>query len=472
MPEKTFPDAAPEEINDVMEQAESCFRTFRKTKGPQRAAFLLCLAEHLQLNTERLLLLADSETSLGRQRLELELNRTIGVIRSFAHLAESGIWREDKVEREDSGRKPLAKPGMNTSNIPVGPVLVVGACNFPFAISVVGTDTISALAVGCPVVVKAHPEHSTTCQALADLVFAASTESNMPKNAFQLIHGAAHSVTRSLVEHSRTACVAFTGSLQGGRALAQIASSRPNPIPFHAEMGSLNPVFVLPRALEQKSQELADGFIAAVNLFAGQMCTKPAILVLIEGPQLDSFIQHICDAVDRLENTSMLNQAVFDAFDRRTQELESTTRLLASNKPKSHEDLKRSYCKVFELKAHDFMNSDSAKSEAFGPASVIVRCKDPEELLACAKSMDGSLTGTIHAGKEDAALAKKLFPIIESKVGRLLWGGFPPGVIPGIATHHGGPWPATTDSRHTSIGLFAYRRFVRPVCRQGFPQQT
>ena len=469
MPEKKHPDASPHQIDEAMESAWSCFPPFRKQPGKARAMFLRDIARRLEENKDQLVLLADTETSLGHDRLQLELKRTISELELFADLAKSEKWKEQKEEPSEPDRKPIPKPGMQTTNLPLGPVVVIGACNFPFAISVVGTDTASALAVGCPVVVKAHPEHTRTCQSLADLVKQSLKETGMPAKAFQLVHGVEHSVTQALVEHRRTACVAFTGSLKGGKALNKLACQRPTPIPFHAEMGSLNPVFVLPHALEDNGKDLAKAFVTAVNLFSGQMCTKPGLLVLTEGPSVEPFLEWIREAVYRTESSEMLNRTVLENYNSITRELASSLNLVASNKGKSDESGRRAFCQVFEIKGSDFMKNRNLRTEAFGPTAIIVRCQDQNEFLEIARSMEGSLTGTIHAQPEDNKLAARLLPMIESRVGRLLWEGFPPGVVPGIATHHGGPWPATTDSRHTSIGLFAYRRFVRPVCWQGFP---
>ena len=469
MPEKKHPDASPHQIDEAMESAWSCFPPFRKQPGKARAMFLRDIARRLEENKDQLVLLADTETSLGHIRLQLELKRTISELELFADLAKSEKWKERKKEPSEPNRKPIPKPAMQTTNLPLGPVVVIGACNFPFAISVVGTDTASALAVGCPVVVKAHPEHARTCQFLADLVEQSLKETGMPAKAFQLIHGKEHSITRALVEHPRTACVAFTGSLEGGKALNKLACQRTSPIPFHAEMGSLNPVFVLPHALEDNGEDLAKAFVAAVNLFSGQMCTKPGLLLLIEGPGVEPFLGWTRDAVSKTKNSRMLNQTVFKNFNSITRDLASSLNLVAGKKNDPNENERSAFCQIFETKGRDFLKSFNLRTDAFGPASIIVRCQDQDEFIEIARSMEGSLTGTIHAQPEDNKLATRLLPLIESRVGRLLWDGFPPGVVPGIATHHGGPWPATTDSRHTSIGLFGYRRFVRPVCRQGFP---
>jgi 2,5-dioxopentanoate dehydrogenase len=466
---QAYPDESDHAIDEAMQRAWSCFHSFRKLPGKKRANFLHSIARHLDESKDKLVEEANSETSLGHDRLQFELNRTVLELELFANLAETGRWKELKQEQPVPNRIPIPKPDMQTVNVPVGPVVVIGACNFPFAISVVGTDTASALAVGCPVVVKAHPEHSRTCQFLADLVQQAMKETVMPAKAFQLIHGKEHSITRSLVEHPRTSCVAFTGSLEGGRALNRLACQRPSPIPFHAEMGSLNPVFVLPHALKDKGKDLAKDFVGAVNLYSGQMCTKPGLLLLIEGPSVEPFLGWTRDAVSKTKSSRMLNQTVFKNFNSITRELASSLNLVAGKKNDPNENERSAFCQIFEIKGRDFLKSYNLRTEAFGPASIIVRCQDHDELLEIARGMEGSLTGTIHAHEEDWALAKKLLPMIEARVGRFLWGGFPPGVIPGIATHHGGPWPATTDSRHTSIGLFGYRRFVRPVCRQGFP---
>jgi alpha-ketoglutaric semialdehyde dehydrogenase len=466
MGKPTFPDATFECIDQTLKSAHSCFIEFSKKKAGQRANFLRRIADNLQKHRNSVIETAEKETSLGLVRLKREFSRTIDQIRLFGTLAQKDEWKDMSTEVAEPHRTPIAKPEMYKVNHPIGPVVVIGACNFPLAISVVGTDTTSALAVGCPVVVKSHPRHAKTCQLLADLVNEAKRESNMPEGCFHLVHGESHVVSTALVSHPKTACVAFTGSLQGGQALYKVANSRPSPIPFHAEMGSLNPVFALPFALKEKEDKIVSAYIDAVNLFAGQMCTKPGALIILEESFDEIFEQSLLDSVLKNESLPMLNSDVFQNYEKTSLDLAQSLEIIAQSEVQS--STPKGKIRIFKTMAKDFLTRPELKAEAFGPASILVIARDFTEMLTVAESMEGSLTGSMLVSENDKKEASALFPILESKVGRILWNGFPPGVIPGIATHHGGPWPATTDSRYTSIGIQGYKRFVRPICKQGF----
>ena len=466
MGKPTFPDATLECIDQTLESAHSCFIEYSKKKANQRADFLCRIADNLEKHRNAVIETAEEETSLGLVRLEGECSRTIDQIRLFATLTEKEEWKEISTEVADPNRTPIPKPEMCKANHPIGPVVVIGACNFPLAISVVGTDTTSALAVGCPVVVKSHPRHAQTCQLLADLVNKAKRESNMPDGCFHLVHGESHGVSTALVSHPRTACVAFTGSLQGGQALYKVANSRPSPIPFHAEMGSLNPVFGLPSALRENGEKLIGSYIDAVNLFCGQMCTKPGALIILEESFDEIFEQSLLDSVLKNESLPMLNSDVLQNYEKTSLDLAQSLEIIAQSEIQSNNT--KGKIRIFKTMAKDFLTRPELKAEAFGPASIVIIAREFTEMLAVAKSMEGSLTASMLVSENDKQEASVLFPILESKVGRILWNGFPPGVVPGIATHHGGPWPATSDSRYTSIGIQGYKRFIRPICKQGF----
>jgi NADP-dependent aldehyde dehydrogenase len=464
-------DATLEQVRLAMSRSKECFGPFRGLPGKTRSNLLKKIAEKMKQREENLLQTAERETALGERRLGMEFSRTISEIELFADFAEKEQWKARLDEKADPLRNPLPKSAMTTEMIPVGPVVVIGACNFPFAISVVGTDTISALAVGCPVVVKSHPEHGQTCQSIADLVTEAIEETNSPRNCFQLLHGKDHLVTQNLVKDRNTSCVAFTGSLLGGQVLASIAANRPSPIPFHAEMGSLNPVFALPHAIASERHKLAQDYLDAVNLFAGQMCTKPGVLIAIEDSSLPAFLTEVREQIVKQKVLPMLNQSVYLNYLKSTKSLDKRIQVLGSAEPSDPEIKNPGRVTIFTMPAKEFIEVPESRTEAFGPSSIIVRAKDEAEMLQVASILEGSLTCSLHAQNEDLTIAQRFTPILESKCGRLLWNAFPPGVVPGPATHHGGPWPASTDSRFTSIGLQAYKRFVRPVCKQGFPEQ-
>jgi alpha-ketoglutaric semialdehyde dehydrogenase len=467
-----FPDATTAEVDISLQTAAGAFHIFRKLSGERKASFLNAIADLLEQNTEEIISLANGETSLSLPRLRMELQRTVNETRLFAELAQSGNWRESRSDEAEPDRIPIPKPGLQSSNLPLGPVVVIGACNFPLAISVVGTDTMSALAVGCPVIVKAHPGHPGTCAKLGQIVKEAAMKTDMPSGTFSLLQGKDHRVSRELVEHPLTRAVTFTGSLKGGRALATIAAARNEPIPFYAEMGSLNPVFILPEALRERSDEIARGYVEAVNLFAGQMCTKPGALVLIDGPGLETFLSTAIATTRAKLPVAMLNQGIHENYETSSKALAEKTELLAESETSPEISRNEAASRLFATEARSFLADPELRAEAFGPASLIIKAKDEKELLELARQLEGNLTASLHAGNSDKELVDDLLPVLEQKAGRVLWNGFPPGVTPTSSTHHGGPWPATTDSMHTSIGLYGYRRFVRQVCRQGFPKEA
>ncbi len=466
---KSFPDASQDQVDSALRAAEAAFPVYRKLSPQRRSCFLEAIADGLERDAEEIIDVAEQETSLGLPRLEIELQRTADQARSFAELARSGTWLEPRYDEAEPDRQPIPKPALRSQNAPLGPVIVIGACNFPLAISVVGTDTMSALAVGCPVVVKSHPGHPATCEKLGALVHEAAKDTEMPDGVFTLLHGENHRVGRELVEHPLTKAVAFTGSLKGGKALAALTATRPDPIPFHAEMGSLNPLFVLPGALRERSDGIAQGYVAAVTLFAGQMWTKPGIFVAMESPELKAFLNVAIEATRAHPPIAMLNTGVRDNFEASMKGLGEKAALVAISDAAPDPSRNEAVCQLYLAEGSAFLDDPALRTEAFGPASLILRARNGQELIELANILEGNLTASLHVGKGDSALVDQLLPILESKAGRVLWNGFPPGVVPTPSTHHGGPWPATTDARHTSIGLFGYRRFVRPVCLQGFP---
>ncbi|MFP6899683.1 MAG: aldehyde dehydrogenase (NADP(+)), partial [Opitutales bacterium] len=435
----SFPDATSDQVDFSLRAAETAFTVFRKLPGSRRATFLEAIANELERDAEDIIEIADRETSLGQPRLEIELRRTADQTRLFAELARSEAWLEPRFDEGEPDRKPLPKPELRSHNMPLGPVVVIGACNFPLAISVVGTDTMSALAVGCPVVVKSHPGHPATCEKLGALVKAAANHTEMPKGAFSLLHGEEHRVGRELVEHPLTKAVAFTGSLKGGKALAKLATKRPEPIPFYGEMGSLNPLFVLPGALREHGDEIAKGYVAAFSLFAGQMCTKPGILVAIESPELDALLLAAAQATRKHPPIAMLNLEIRDSFEASMKVLGAKSELIAVSEKDLEPSRNEAACQLFAVNASAFLKDSSLRVEAFGPASIILRAKNEQELIELANSLEGNLTASLHVGLDDSTLVDQLLPILERKAGRVLWNGFPPGVVPTPSTHHGGP---------------------------------
>ena len=451
-------DATLEEVDQAVARADTCFHPFRKLSGDHLAKFLQQIKEELKEQKAVILGIADHETALGNERLSMEFDRTLGEIETFSKLCEEhGRFRTNLDSTGSRGKD-------HVHMIPLGPIAVIGACNFPLAISVVGTDTISAFVAGCPVVVKSHPGHPQTCQVLADAVYRAIAFCNMPPYCFQLVHGQNKEVTQHLIRHPRISAIAFTGSLTGGSALHAINQGRKEPVPFYAEMGSLNPVFALPHAVESGGRELAKNYIQAVNLFAGQMCTKPGALFILQSSITEDFLQALHQAIQGQATLRMLNAKIHGNYEASCLRLEKQIKLFCSSRKETQQGKGR--IKIFKMEGHTFLQNKSLRAEAFGPSSMLVSVEDENQFLEIAKSLGGSLTASLHGTRRDHQLAEKIFAILESKAGRVLYNGFPPGVVPGIATHHGGPWPGTTDSRFTSIGKQGYQRFLRPLVRQ------
>ena len=454
------PDASPEQINQAMNHAMESFPRFRSLSSSKRAQLLFEIRKELCKCKDPIISTANRETSLGEIRLTMEFNRTISEIERFAKLCDRNIWGNFKYNLET---KDIA---YEIEMLPVGPVVVIGACNFPLAISVVGTDTISALMVGCPVVVKSHPGHPKTCQILADAVTQAVEKTQSPRHCFCLLHGKNKAVAQALVRHKHTKSVAFTGSLTGGKALHELSQKRKRPIPFYGEMGSLNPLFILPGMVRANTPKLADDFIRAVNLFAGQMCTKPGAMFVLEKSMGEEFIRALAKATSQAEVLPMLSEEIQQNYIETCRNLRNKIHLLSTSGPSKFKVSNPGIIQIFKMKGSDFLQNPDLRTEAFGPSSILVTVKDEDELLTIANSLEGSLTASIHSHASDHELASQLFLVLSAKVGRLLHNGFPPGVVPGRATHHGGPWPATTDARFTSIGEESYKRFLRPVLKQ------
>jgi NADP-dependent aldehyde dehydrogenase len=354
--------------------------------------------------------------------------------------------------------------------MPIGPVVVFGASNFPLAISVVGTDTVAALGAGCPVVVKGHPGHPGVCEMLATAVHQAIAKCGMPPGIFSLLQGAGHDLGVALVQHPLTQAVAFTGSLRGGRALFDVAQTRKEPIPFYAEMGSINPVFVLPGALAERGEAIAQGYVQSVTLGTGQFCTNPGLLLGLEGDGFDTLRNAARKAAEEAAPSTMLHQGIYQSYDQGLNRLGQIpgVKELGSTQSTAYGS-NQGACHLFEADVATLFAQPALKEENFGPSSVMLKAASVEQLEQAAESMEGQLTATIHGTEADLVANKRLIEILQRKVGRLIFNGFPTGIEVCPSMHHGGPYPATTHSGFTSIGTASIERFVRPVCFQGFP---
>jgi 2,5-dioxopentanoate dehydrogenase len=469
-----FRDATPEEIDAALSAAAKAFEQYRRLDGARIAAFLDAIASELDGVREDLIATAQSETGLPVARLQGEHGRMVSGVRIFAQLARDGSWVSARIDRPDPARTPLPKPDVRTILTAIGPVVVFGASNFPLAISVAGNDTMSALAAGCPVVVKAHPAHPATSEIAGEAIARAAGKSDVPAGVFSLVHGVGHEVGLALVRHPAARAVAFTGSIAGGRALFDAAAARPEPIPVYAEMGSVNPVILLPGALASRADEIAGAYIQSVTLGVGQFCTNPGLVLGVSDDALDRFMTATARAAEAVAPATMLHAGIRDAFTRGTERLQQTPGVQVLARSSAVPDPQKTQAGVVivsttpdVLAAHPHVNE-----EIFGPASAIVRCRNRAELEQVVRGLTGHLTASVHGTPEDLAEYRDLIALLETKVGRIIFNGFGTGIEVCASMHHGGPYPATTDPHFTSIGHAGIYRFARPICYQNFPQDA
>jgi len=465
-----FHDATAAEIDEAVTAAQSAFFELQKVSGEKLGELLELIATKIEEAGDTLLDRAHAETALPMGRLQGERGRTCNQTRIFAGMARDGSWRQRRIDAGDPNRKP-PKPDVRTMLFGIGPVAVFGASNFPLAIGVVGTDTICALAAGCPVIVKAHPAHPGTCEILGAIVTEAVKECGLPAGTFSMLQSNSNESGAEFVRHPGICGVAFTGSLRGGRALFDIACSRPNPIPFYAEMGSSNPVFLLPGAMAERSKEIAEGYIHSVTMGVGQFCTNPAVVLGLEGEPLENFISAASESASNYAPQTMLHPGIHQAYEsgrKRLGETDGVTQVGISSSG-ADEIAHEAACAIYSA---DFSVLDSSEEleEIFGPTSTVYKCQSRDQMIKFASGLDGHLTATIHGTEQDLLDHADLVNILQHKVGRIVFNGFPTGIDVCNAMHHGGPYPAATHSFYTSIGHQSIYRFTKPVCFQGFPE--
>jgi NADP-dependent aldehyde dehydrogenase len=458
--------ARPEEIEQAVAAAVEAAPALAASSGKQRGALLRRIADGLDAAAETLVERAHLETALPLPRLKSEVARTSNQLRLFAAVVEEGSWVMARIDTADPARTP-PKPDVRSMLRPLGPVVVFGASNFPLAFSVAGGDTASALAAGNPVIVKAHPAHPATGELVGQIVAAAIADSGLPTGTFSLLFDRGHAVGVALVEHPEVRAVGFTGSFRGGRALMDLVARREEPIPIYAEMGSTNPVFILPGALAERSEELAAGLHGSFTLGGGQFCTKPG-LVFLGGENAAGFTAKLRAAVNGGAAFSLLTEGIASAYGK---EIAARTPLKTASGATPSAGF-GAEATLLETTYGGFLADAHLAEEVFGPATLLVRCHDTAEMLAAARALKGHLTATVLGTEQDLARHPELLQILETKVGRVLFNGFPTGVEVGHAMVHGGPYPATSDGRSTSVGSLAIYRFCRPVCYQGMPQSA
>jgi NADP-dependent aldehyde dehydrogenase len=470
--EPPFHEATRAEVDRAARAAETAFEPYAGLPPERRAAFLRAIAAELLALGDALLERAARETALPRARLESERARTLHQIEIFAALVEEGSWVGARLDRAQPERRPVPKPDLRRMLVPLGPVAVFGASNFPLAFSVAGGDTISALAAGCPVVVKAHPAHPGTSELAGRAIAAAARAPGVPGGVFALVQGASNAVGEALVAHPLIQAVAFTGSLRGGRALFDAAARRPHPIPVFAEMGSSNPVFVLPGALAERGDAIAQGLAAAVTLGVGQFCTNPGLTALIASPVADAFVRALGQRLAGAPAGTLVHAGLKAAYDDGLRERAALpgVSLAARAEARGANPATEAQAALLVAGAAAFGAHARLRDELYGPATLAVRCRDETELLELARGLHGHLTATVHGTDADLERNAELLSVLRRKAGRLIVNGYPTGVEVCPSMQHGGPYPAATDPRVTSVGTAAILRFARPVCFQGFPQ--
>lgn len=465
--------ASESQVAIALEAAEAAASEFRNSSLEQRAAFLESCADEIMALGDELVERVSVETGYPAARGEGERARTCNQLRLFAKTIRQGDYLDARIDPALPDRAPLPRPDLRSLNQAIGPVVVFGASNFPLAFSVAGGDTAAALAAGCPVLVKGHSSHPGTSELVAQAIANALEKSDLPAGVFSLLMGEGAKVGAALVQAPVVKAVGFTGSFTGGMALVKLANDRPEPIPVFAEMGSVNPVILLPQALQENAESIAEGFISSLTLGTGQFCVNPGLVIGLEGEALDAFLHSAGKLVANMAPGVMLNERISQAYDDGLKNFigQPGVELLSSG-----EDTENAagYCAQTSFMVTTstvFLENPSIHEEIFGPASLVVKCKNVNEILAVVGALQGQLTGTVHAADGELAEYRALMDLLSVKVGRIVINGFPTGVEVCDAMVHGGPFPASTDARFTSVGTSAIRRFVRPVCYQNCPEK-
>ena len=466
-----FAEATDHEVDQALRLAERAFTAMDGIDRETRATFLEQIGQNLLDLGDELIERTAAETALPEARLQGERGRTVGQLRLFADTVREGSYLGARIDHAQPERAPLPKPDVRRMLVPVGPVVVFGASNFPLAFSVAGGDTVSALAAGCPVVVKGHPNHPGASEMVGRAVVEAARRTGMPEGVFSLVQGAGHEVGLALVRHPATCAVGFTGSLRGGRALFDAAAARPRPIPVYAEMGSTNPIFVLPAHLASGAEALAEGLFGSVTLGVGQFCTNPGLVFVQKGEAADRFVAKAAQLMSGAAEGTMLHAGIRGAFDAGVDAMAAIDGVELKARAAGGDGPCAARPALLVTDIATYRAHETLREEVFGPATLIVVCNDGDDMKAAASDLDGQLTATLHgSGTELEGLGRELVTILQHKAGRVLVGGFPTGVEVCPSMQHGGPYPSTTDTRTTSVGTAAIDRWLRPVALQSMPQ--
>jgi len=467
--ESTFIEANSDEINEAVALASSSYITYNQKSGAEKAAFLNAIADEILALDDVLIKTYCSESGLPEGRAKGERGRTIGQLRAFASLVEEGSWVEATIDTGILDRSPAPKPDLRKMMVPLGPVVVFGASNFPLAFSTAGGDTAAALAAGCPVIVKSHPMHAGTGELVASAVIKAANTTGMPNGVFSNLNSSDIEVGVQLVEHPQVKAVGFTGSIKGGRALFDIAAKREEPIPVFAEMGSINPVVMLPEALQNRANELAKTYAGSITVGSGQFCTNPGLLLGIKGDGLTSFINGLSEEIVKIEPSCMLHPNIIGAYEKNKQNAIDQEGLVVAADYGAEIAVNYARQTVVTVKGETFLQNTKLHQEVFGPFSMVVACENADQLATIISRLEGQLTGTIISDSDEISKYQPVIAALQMRVGRIIFNGVPTGVEVTAAMQHGGPYPASTDSRFTAVGTQSIKRWVRPFSFQDWP---
>ncbi|MGN7787788.1 aldehyde dehydrogenase (NADP(+)) [Niabella sp. 22666] len=465
-----FQDTNKEEINQVMESAWSAFHVYRKRSIRERADFMRAIAKEIEALGDELIIVAGKETNLPEARLKGERARTIFQLNSYAAACEKGEWLEARIDTAVQDKTP-PKPDIRKMLVPLGPVVVFGASNFPFAYSTAGGDTATAFAAGCPVIVKAHPAHAETSELVAKAITKAVEKSGLPAGVFTHVHGKSFEVGQALIEHPFTKAVGFTGSFSGGKQLFDWANARKEPIPVFAEMSSINPVFLLPEKMKIAASEIAKQYAGSVTLGVGQFCTNPGLLIGVEGDALNHFTATLAVEIEAIAPANMLHEGISKNYIQKREQALAQTGVDTVSVSKIEAADNQGSPTIASVSAENFISNPVLHQEVFGPYSLIIRCRDLQQMQEVARHIEGQLTATLMATNEDIINNPELVDTVQNLCGRFILNGVPTGVEVCLSMQHGGPFPATTDSRFSSVGADGIKRFARPVAFQNWTNE-
>ena len=464
-----FYEATSDEINEAVKLSAQAFKIFRTTSGEKKAAFLNAIADEILALDDALIQTYCSESGLPEGRAKGERGRTIFQLRSFANQVHEGSWVEATIDTAQPDRTPAPKPDVRKLLVPLGTVVVFGASNFPLAYSTAGGDTAAAFAAGCPVIVKSHPMHAGTGELVASAIIRAAERTGMPNGVFSNLNSSGIEVGVQLVKHADVKAVGFTGSIRGGRALYDLAAKREEPIPVFAEMGSVNPVIIFPEALAKRGSDLANTYASSITVGTGQFCTNPGLIFGIKGENLTGFIQNLAEEIVKIEPSCMLHPNIFSAYE--SNKANALVQPELSVVADYGTDVQTNYARqaITTVEGKSFLENPALHQEVFGPFSMVVQCEDANQLETIISKLEGQLTGTVIAESDEASNYAKVVAALQNRVGRIIFNGVPTGVEVCPSMVHGGPYPASSDSRFTAVGINSIKRWVRPFSYQDWP---